>query len=847
MGEVCPGLWSSTHPSETVISEYRQKGCQMKRIAIRAGILFLIFLLGVAGFSCLMNNQSTDNKTDLETAAIPCMAMKIGNTEVNRMYGHAQSMDHAFMRDTLTPLGTDKRLAVSITPYGQEIESLVYEVRTAEGDQVIENDKIRSFQEEEDGKLTAEFTLQKSILMNQEYALIFTLNTDRDSWTYYTRIIQRAGLSTDKYIEFVDSFYTKTFSKDSNGDLRTYLEPETTSIVNFRDVNINSSLDVVTWGELAPELSRPGIPAIKELNENTGSVALTYYISAENEEGEVEKYQVDEFYRMSYDQTRVRLLDFQRSVKQVLTTEQNIVSGGMINLGITSSDVVYRSDSSATVLAFVQQGDLWTYNVETNKMTRVFSFRDTGSNDERNDHDEHSIKIIRVTEDGDVDFILYGYMNRGVHAGEVGAGIYHYSSQQNAIEEQFFLKSQKSYEFLKEDVEKLSYVTQEDGLYLLLEGTLYCFDMKEKTYETVVEGVEDSCIAVSEDDRYAAWMEGMDPYDTSVITFLDMETGEQQKIQAEDGTRIRLYGFINNDLVYGIANESDIVASPTGGTDFAMKEIRIQNTKGELVKSYHQEGYYVTDVTIEENMVELTRAQKVGDSFVGTLGDQIMNNVKSKQDEVFSVITSTTVRQGNVTSIEFAADSSGQAPLVVESKFMENLEDVSLDMDLEIKDDGQYYVYAKGRLWGIYENAAQAVQEAEQQAGVVLDSSQRYLWERGNTKDKSSISVDTIPDAVKQAPLDIQQLDQALKGTGKAVDLTGCTLEQILYQISAQRPVIVKNQGGKAMVLVGYDAYNTILYDPTTGETSYMGMQDSTKAFQENGNVFICYMEDDGK
>lgn len=819
----------------------------MKRIAIRAGILFLIFLLGVAGFSCLMNNQSTDNKTDLETAAIPCMAMKIGNTEVNRMYGHAQSMDLAFMRDTLTPLGTDKRLAVSITPYGQEIESLVYEVRTAEGDQVIENDKIRSFQEEEDGKLTAEFTLQKSILMNQEYALIFTLNTDRDSWTYYTRIIQRAGLSTDKYIEFVDSFYTKTFSKDSNGDLRTYLEPETASIVNFRDVNINSSLDVVTWGELAPELSRPGIPAIKELNENTGSVALTYYISAENEEGEVEKYQVDEFYRMSYDQTRVRLLDFQRSVKQVLTTEQNIVSGGMINLGITSSDVVYRSDSSATVLAFVQQGDLWTYNVETNKMTRVFSFRDTGSNDERNDHDEHSIKIIRVTEDGDVDFILYGYMNRGVHAGEVGAGIYHYSSQQNAIEEQFFLKSQKSYEFLKEDVEKLSYVTQEDGLYLLLEGTLYCFDMKEKTYETVVEGVEDSCIAVSEDDRYAAWMEGMDPYDTSVITFLDMETGEQQKIQAEDGTRIRLYGFINNDLVYGIANESDIVASPTGGTDFAMKEIRIQNTKGELVKSYHQEGYYVTDVTIEENMVELTRAQKVGDSFVGTLGDQIMNNVKSKQDEVFSVITSTTVRQGNVTSIEFAADSSGQAPLVVESKFMENLEDVSLDMDLEIKDDGQYYVYAKGRLWGIYENAAQAVQEAEQQAGVVLDSSQRYLWERGNTKDKSSISVDTIPDAVKQAPLDIQQLDQALEGTGKAVDLTGCTLEQILYQISAQRPVIVKSQGGKAMVLVGYDAYNTILYDPTTGETSYMGMQDSTKAFQENGNVFICYMEDSGK
>lgn len=44
-------------------------------------------------------------------------------------------------------------------------------------------------------------------------------------------------------------------------------------------------------------------------------------------------------------------------------------------------------------------------------------------------------------------------------------------------------------------------------------------------------------------------------------------------------------------------------------------------------------------------------------------------------------------------------------------------------------------------------------------------------------------------------------------------------------------------------MLVGYDTYNTVLYDPVTQETSYMGMQDSTKAFEENGNVFICYIE----
>ena len=49
-------------------------------------------------------------------------------------------------------------------------------------------------------------------------------------------------------------------------------------------------------------------------------------MTAENEKGEIERYQVDEFYRMRYDQTRIRLLDFHRSAKQVLTTEQSVVT-----------------------------------------------------------------------------------------------------------------------------------------------------------------------------------------------------------------------------------------------------------------------------------------------------------------------------------------------------------------------------------------------------------------------------------------------------------------------------------------------------------------------------------------
>lgn len=816
----------------------------MKKILIRAGILLAVFLCGVAAFSGLMNHQSTDNKTDMETASSPGMAMLIDGTEVNRMYAYADEMNVTFVRDCLTPLGTDRTLEVSITPNGREIDSLVYEIASPDGKTVIENNKIRGFTEEEDGRLTARFTLSQPILMDQEYSLCFTLNTEDGSWNYYTRLLQRAGLSTEQYVEFVNSFYTKTFSQEESGDLTTYLEDDPSATDNsFRDLDITSDESMILWGDLAPQISRMGIPAIEDISQDSCSISLTYDISAETEEGEVEKYQVEEFYRMSYNQTRVVLLDFRRQVRQVLTTEQNLVSAGKINLGITSTDVQYMSDSTGTVLAFVQQGDLWSYNVETNKMTRVFSFRDTLSNDERNDISRHDIRIVRVEEEGDIDFILYGYMNRGQHEGQMGTAVYHYSAEQNAIEEQFFLRSLKSWEFLKADMEKLAYSSKDGSLYLLLDGKLYRFFMEDGTYETVQDQVKDDCFFVSESGRYAAWMEGMDPYNTTSIAFMDFDTGEQTGIQADQGTRIRLFGFINDDLIYGVANEGDIVNNISGGRDFAMSEIRIRNFQGELVKSYHQDGYYVLDVTIQENLLELSRATKVGDSFAGTTKDQIMNNVRSKQDEIFSVVTSTTVRQGNVTAIQFAADSSGQPPLVVDTKIIEN-PDRTLNMEQTGGEENRYYVYALGSLAGIYENASSAVARAQEENGIVLDTAQRYIWESNNTPDRASISPRDLPEAIARGTLDIEALNQALEGQGRVMDMTGCTLEQILYEVGARRPVIARGENGQVKVILGYDAYNTILYDPATGETDHYGMQDSTNAFRENGNVFLCYLED---
>lgn len=78
------------------------------------------------------------------------------------------------------------------------------------------------------------------------------------------------------------------------------------------------------------------------------------------------------------------------------------------------------------------------------------------------------------------------------------------------------------------------------------------------------------------------------------------------------------------------------------------------------------------------------------------------------------------------------------------------------------------------------------------------------------------------------------------------IDLSGCSLDSVLYEVSAQRAVVAKTGSDTSAVIVGYDEYNTWLYDPATGETKPYGMNDSTELFQKAGNVFISYVEKPG-
>ena len=452
----------------------------MKRILKKAGILLLVFLLGTAGTALLLNSESTDNRSDFNDAVFPEVMVDMNDTLINRMYGYAQPMQADFTRDSVTPLDTSKKLTFKVNPYDSEVKSFSYEIRTSDGSKVLENKKIKNLVKE-DQYLSVDVEIGSDLRMNQEYSMQIALELDEGTAYYYTRVVSRSQVHASDYAAFVKYFYEACLDKESADALGSYLEPQTTgAATNYSGININSSLSEISWGNLAPQLCQEGIPVIKEINETTASVVLEYQLTSQNEDEETELYDVKEFYRMKYQDTRIYLLDFQRSANQVFDGTLPVYEDDGIILGVRDKNVEYMMNDAATVIAFVQEGDLWSYSPGNEKVNQVFSFRKLKDGDFRDSRTQHDIKIVRVTDEGDIDFVLYGYMNRGSHEGYEGIAVYHYNRDKNVVEERAFIPVSESFEFLKKDLEKLSYVNEKNVWYKSLNKALFMETLIER-------------------------------------------------------------------------------------------------------------------------------------------------------------------------------------------------------------------------------------------------------------------------------------------------------------------------------------------------------------------------------
>ena len=382
----------------------------MRRGIQKILILLAVFIVALFTFSKLTNHETKDLTTDLAAPTLPVVYFEDNGHPLNELHGYVEEMSVISMRDTITPLPENGKLSLRIDPYDNKIKEVSFQIRSLNGDRLVQDGNVQVSGDKT--AVTGTISVENLLEEQTEYQLILQVTAGEQTSYYYTRIMEVGKSQIDACVDFVEEFHAITMNKERQFELSSYMEPSSAADnTTLQKVTINNSLSQACWGDfVGTEVTTP-VVSIKEMNDDYQVILLEYIMSSVGDSGNSEYYNVEEYYRVRVGAEKIYLLSFERTMEEIFRGEGDQISKDMIDLGIRSENVSYKTNETGNVICFVQQGELWSYNQIENNLTRVFSFRSQEGMDIRENYQEHDIRILRVDEGGSLDFVVYGYMN----------------------------------------------------------------------------------------------------------------------------------------------------------------------------------------------------------------------------------------------------------------------------------------------------------------------------------------------------------------------------------------------------------------------------------------------------
>ena len=857
----------------------------MKRGFQKALILLLIFVVAAAAvFYITRGEEEHETIYDgMSQASLPVVYSLYDGQEINRLYGYTEAMKEEYMRENMTPLGYDGQMTISVDCYDNTLLGLKYEVRDADSGRLIESTEVKEWTEqerrgqEEGMQVTATLPIQKLIEEGKEYLLKICLTTDSHGVIYYyTRIVYNTQFHAQEMIDFVTYFSERTFEAEEKqeglSELGTYIEPDRTGDnTSLAYVNIHSSHRMLTWMNLEPERITEPMVEIRQMSETIGTLRLTYQVRATGDTGRWETYDVEETFVIRWSQLRFYLLAYERTMNQRFEGDTNTIAGGIVDLGIVEDDATQLATSaSGEYTVFTAGGELWSYNGKVNEAVKIFSFRNGTSEDVRTDHDDHDFQIIQVGDDGDVSFMVYGYMNSGSHEGQVSMVFYQYDSSERALQEIFYIPAYTSYDLLRQEMGTLSYISNTGLIYVMVGNTIYAIDVEGTEHVVVVDNLQEGTFVISEDSSVIAWQEGNDLYSCTALSVMYLEDGKKNTIQAPLGEYLRPLGFVGNDFIYGIAESTDITTDISGQTSFPMYAMEIVDREGNILTTYQESGSYVLGVEVDGGRIQVDCAVlDYNRKPIEFFEDVLLRNEEDTSVAPSVLTTSTSDRKKKVYSINLSKWITEGKNLTIHTPVRllgPSANRVELASDISRETDPRYFAYAYGELAAISYNVSDAIQAIYDDMGTVVDAGQNLVWARGSQKSETRITVNSAC-VTSQADMTLVPCIQALlfqegitmdvagmldSGMSvreilsealpdKALDLSGASLQQILYFISEGNPVIVLTGETTADLMVGYDNINITFFDVLDGTYYKKGRNDTAEYLEDMGGyLFSC-------
>lgn len=823
----------------------------MKKTIKRAAILFVIFTAAVIVYF-ILNRESLKQVNStydvMEDPLLPVVCVQMYDRKMNNMHGHRQDMGNKTARENLTILPEERMLPIYISAFDGEVLGLSYEIRSLDMERLVENTRMEDWTVGEDGT-AAVLPIQNLLTRDREYLLRINVETEKYGMVYYyTRIMWTNNQTISSMIDLAVNFSAKTFDYDQARELVTYLESNSREDnSSFGRTTIRSSFSQLTWGRLKMQPAGEVQVSLKELDGIMGSVSLRYLVSRQGDQGTTEYYEAEDTFTMKWNALRIYLLDYERRVNQIFTGETSAYSGKRIVLGVSNDDqMAVKYSKNKEFAAFLANRELWSYNQEKRRAVKIFSFRGKDLADIRSGYNRHAIEILQTEDSGNIDFLVYGYMNSGPHEGQNGIVCYRYDEKTNMLEELFFIPVQATFEEIQEDLAQLVIQNTWDQLYLHIGQAIYSIDLTSNEYMIVADGLVEGSYAFSADKNRIAWQEGGKLYESTTLHLMDLETGEKKDIHGAEGELVRVMGFVGRDLVYGIARAGDAWVINGRVADLPVYALEIVNDQMQIDTRYEKEGAHIANVVVEESRIHLDRVYSLGNQqYAPSQSDTIVCNEEMGPGALEGIGWYASADKGKMYFIQLEMENKGyqsikiSTPKTVVSDEADLLELKSSYQNQEL----QFYAYSGGHLLGRSNNFAKALNIAYDRMGIVTDQRQNILWNRVSRSNARNIRDTVTALTPLSRHLDDMTGSKSFNDGVVMLDASGCSLMQVLYFIDQGIPVVAYTDEGSYLILTGFDQYNVVTYDPQTKETTKIGLNDATEYLKGRGNDFVCAVQ----
>lgn len=815
----------------------------------KIAVLLLIFIAAVAIYFVWPLRHREENGvnatyTVMEEAVLPVVYPTILGQEMAPLFGHREEKAVTAERDSLLVLSGDRRLPIRIE-YGEQIRTLQYEIRSMDMEHLVERTELTGWTAG-DGEIRVELPIQNLMKTGTEYQLgIGAVLSDGTSAWYYARIIQLDNTHGAEMLALAEEFSQKTFHYDSAQDLTMYMESSPSADnSSFGTVTLKNSFTQMTWGNLGVERGSRTYTTLKELSGDLANIQLDYCVTRD-EDGKQELYFVTENFTMKWTGQRIYMMDYHRTMNQVFSGSRDLYSGKRILLGITDGEDLYAGKSpGGQFMAFVVNRELWMYDSAGGRSIRVFAFGGSDVDDVRANRDRHDVEVLEISDTGDVDFLVYGYMNRGSHEGATGISYNHYDAETNALEEQFFLPAAEPFSELKLDIQKLAHKGANGVFYLYMGNSVYGIDLKSREYVVVAAGLDGERFSVSADGSRLAWQENTGVYDSRMLHIMDLDTGDKTQIGDGKSNAYRILGFVGSDCIYGVGEYGDYITSNGRVKGLYLKSLDIVDRNMESAMHYEKNGSYIRDVEVDDSRIHLKLVRERNGGFFGNVSeDTLVCNADALPGRMDGIGWYASETKGRIYFVQLTKDiaSSQQIKNVSPKKLvLEDGNEIRLELAKRAETAVEFYAYGRGRLLGSFQSFADAADAAYDCMGFVTAGRNTVIWARANRS--GSYYIRDVASAARRIERYRQEFDGTSSWDGDVLllDASGCTLNQALYFVGRNIPVLVYTGEGRFLYLTGYDQTHVRVMDPVTGQTETMAADAAKEYFDRLGNDYIC-------